>query len=53
MLLLTILLASIILLLTALVAIVPARTLRREGHMRADDRARVLLGAEEPYPRDP
>jgi len=45
-LLLTIALAAIMLGLTALVAIVPARTLRREGRMREEERARVLLGDE-------
>lgn len=44
MIVLTLLLGSIVLALVALVAVIPAPTMRREGGVDAADRARVLLG---------
>ena len=44
MIVLTVLLGAIVLALVALVIVVPARTLRREGSVPAADRARELLG---------
>lgn len=44
---LTLVLGAIVLGLVALVVVVPARTMRREGSVGAADRARVLLGESE------
>lgn len=44
---LTLALGGIVLGLVALVVVVPARTMRREGSVGAADRARVLLGDPE------